>query len=646
MSDSEPIQQFIKWIQGFDYRILQNIDDVETNFILPMFRYLRYPERCRQSKFIVHGYQPENGSTKLEVDQVYFATDNFAQQNADTSLVMVAAQQPHHSNFSPVIAQLRLYSIHLRPFFFIVTNGYHVQVLQCWRYRREYSLFDTSVDILKNQEFAANFYQSLNFHYVKSLNKNTNNLLNFNHHVLLEKFLRRDPHLQNLLTKFDFQPEITRDGNHLIVVKPKVAIKCNLPQALGRGNCEIEFSNIVFRGIRISINHQNILGCFMTGMNTQPHWKCRPFIKQVEKNAFEAYLGQTILILSEVETIDLCLCIDEICQQYKNSIIDFENNLQTWEFEFVEFSGIRGFQLFDVDSGLWELMYKFAHEFDYAKGKTEWHLFHQENFSIRLSRGIRDSAFIVPKISSHSSLLVNNQISLIYEINEVHLKSLEKKSLTSWQQDIGPLGTWTARYTKQWLLEKYIPKVIDYYSQQTQLSEEELLAAIKANQYERPSLKEIDDIKDLLPYLRDIQSWLNLYIENIAAVLLRSYYRAFTDLVRNTDSAIDGMDYIMGNLSRIYWQNGQDKSDKGNSIYRKSVNFKNVVSCLDEQVKRINNDEYETSLNADLLTRIFIWIIEKGKINCSQPQMNAAKQALLPLWEQSRFEMRHVYPNR
>jgi hypothetical protein len=51
-------------------------------------------------------------------------------------------------------------------------------------------------------------------------------------------------------------------------------------------------------------------------------------------------------------------------------------------------------------------------------------------------------------------------------------------------------------------------------------------------------------------------------------------------------------------------------------------------------------------LNADLITRIFIWIIENGKISFSQPQMNAAKQALLPLWEECRFEMRHVYPNR
>ena len=85
-------------------------------------------------------------------------------------------------------------------------------------------------------------------------------------------------------------------------------------------------------------------------------------------------------------------------------------------------------------------------------------------------------------------------------------------------------------------------------------------------------------------------------------------YQAYTNLVRNTDSSITGINYI--------------------------------------QVARINNCEYDNTLKADLITRTFIWIIENGKISFSQAQLNAAKQALLPLWEESRFEMRYVYTNR
>ncbi|WP_236556903.1 hypothetical protein [Calothrix sp. PCC 7507] len=461
---------------------------------------------------------------------------------------------------------------------------------------------------------------------------------------LLENTDGIHPDLSNLLGKCDFQPSITRDGDRLIVVQPKVAIACNLPQALGQGDCRIEFSSIIFRGLKIGLNHHHILSQLMIGLNTKPELKCRPFLKQLDKNAFAVSLGETTVILSAIETTDLCLCIDQVCQEYKNSLVEFENNLETWDLEFFESAGVRGFHLFSVEQKLWDLMYKFASEFDYVKGKSAWHLFHQEDISIRVSRGIRDHAFILPQATNYWSD-AQNKINIIYEINDVHLQSLARGKASSWQQDIGPRGTWTAKYTKQWLLEKYIPQVIDYYAQQSQLFEVELMVEVIKYKFAHTPIKDIHDIQDLSPYLCDIQTWLNIHVENIAAVLLRSYYKAFTDLVRNTDSAIAGIDYIMVNLRGVELSDAADKIDS-HTKKRKIWTFKNAMSCLDEQVMRINNCESEKSFNADLITRIFIWIIENGKISFSQAQINTAKQALLPLWEQSRFEMRHVYPHR
>lgn len=453
------------------------------------------------------------------------------------------------------------------------------------------------------------------------------------------------PELQALLTKYDFQPSITKTDNSLIVVQPKVAIACNLPHFLRQGDCQIEFSSIFFRGLKTSISHHHILGKLMIGLNTSPEERCRPFIKKLDDNAFEVSLGQTTVTLSQIETTDLCFCLDQIYQEYKTFIIEFEDNLETWDLDFVEFGNIRGFHLFSVERNLWELMYKFAREFDYVKGKSEWHLFHQEDISIRVSRGIRDHAFIYPQSESSCSLLSKNKINIFYQVNDVHFQSLTTGKTTSWQQNIGIRGTWTAKYTKKWLLEKYIPKVLDYYSQPSQFFDCELLPEIIKYKFERTPIKDLNDIKDLLPYLRDIQSWLNIYIENIASVLLRPYYKAFTDLVRNSDSTITGIDYIMGNLHGVAWRSTEEENLK-NSREWNIWNFKNAMSCLDEQIIRINNCESEISWNADLITRTFIWIIENGKISFSQAQINAAKQALLPLWEQSRFEMRHVYPHR
>ncbi|MEH2422521.1 MAG: hypothetical protein V7K48_16865 [Nostoc sp.] len=644
MTIPESIKQFITWIQGFDHRILQNEDDVKEKFIFPMFHYLCYPEKCHR-EYPLKISKSGNYGINPEIAQIYYTTDDIKQQNTDTSLIFTEVIEPHQAKLNDAIKQAKFYNNHFKTLFFMITNGYQIKVFKQLHYHKEESIFDTNIDVLRNYDIASKFYNQLNFDSVKNIDKSTANILIYTKYNLIERFIRRYSDLQDVLEKCDFEPSTTREGYHLVVVKPKVAIACNLPKAFGGGNCEIEFSSIILRGLKIYLNHQDILGQLMTGLYTQPDWGCRRFFKQLDKNTFEVYLGQTTLILSELEAVDLCLCIDGVCQEYKNLIIEFENVLETWNFEFVKFSESRGFILFSVKQELWELMQQFANEFDYTKGKSEWHLFHRKDISIRVSRGIRDHTFILAKIDRSFDLLPNNQINIIYELNDVNLQSIETGKLTLWQQDIGVLGIWTARYTKQWLLEKYIPKVINHYSQKSQLSEAELLAKITNYSSDRALIKEINNIRDLAPYLRDIQSWLHICVENIAASLLKPYYQAYTNLVRNTDSSITGIDYIIGNLRRVEWKNTQVEIPH-TFTDKKNLTFKYAMDCLDQQVARINNCEYENSFKADLITRIFIWIIENGKISFSQAQLNSAKQALLPLWEQSRFEMRHVYPNR
>ncbi|MEH2037651.1 MAG: hypothetical protein V7K87_15090 [Nostoc sp.] len=644
MTIAESIKKFITWIQGFDHRVLQNEDDVKKRLILPMFYYLCYPEICHR-EYSLKTYQSETYAKNPEIAQIYFATDDVKKQNTDTSLIFVEAIEPQQTKLNEAIEQARFYSHHFKTLFFIVTNGYDIKVFQRLHYNREELVFDTNIDTLKNNDFASNFYNKLNFNLVKNIDKNTIDILTYTKCNLIEKLITRNPDLQYFLEKCDFEPSITQEGCHLVVVKPKVAIACNLPQAFGEGNCQIEFSSILFKGLKIHLNHQDILGQLMTGLHTHPNWGCRRFLKELDKNYFTVNLGQITVILSKLEATDLCLCIDKVCQKYKNLIIEFENALETWDFKFVNFSEVRGFILFSVRQELWKLMQQFAKEFDYKKGKSEWHIFHRQNISIRVSRGIRDHAFIFPKFDRDLSLLPSNQVNILYELNDINLQSIETAKFSLWQQDIGVRGTWTAKYTKQWLLDKYIPQVIKYYSNKSQLSESELLAKIINYRSERAPIKEIDNIRDLVPYLRDIQSWLHIYVENIAASLLKPYYQAYTNLVRNTDSSIIGIDYIFGNLRRVEWKNTPEEN-YSNSADWKNLTFKYAIDCLDRQVVRINNSEYENSFKADLITRIFIWIIQNGRISFSQAQLSAAKQALIPLWEQSRFEMRYIYPNQ
>ncbi|AFY43237.1 type I restriction enzyme HsdR N-terminal domain-containing protein [Nostoc sp. PCC 7107] len=632
---------FIKWIQAFDIRILQTEEDVEKKFILPMFQYLGYPDLCRQSKYTLTSNNLENPAKQLKNAQIYFATDDVEQQNADTSLVIIIYLSPKTNYFQEAIAQAKFYSNYLKPLFLIITNGYSMKIFQCFQYHREELIFDSIIDTLRNSQTAETIYNHLNFNLIRNINKTT--LTNFKHPQFssIEKYLRRHTEFGNILEKAEFEPRLIKEYHHLVVIQPKVLIKCNLPQAFGKGNCLIQFSSVILRGLKITLNHQQILDQLMTGLHTKPEWNCRHFLKQINVDTFEADLGQTTLILSELEAADLCLCVDTICQEYKKRIIDFEDYLETWDFKFVEFPDIRGFHLFSVDVKLWKMIHNFIKKFNYTQGKSEWHLFDQVNISIRISRGIRDHAFIVPRLGNCYSALSNNQVDILYEINDIHIATLERSNLNSWQEDIGIRGTWTAKYTKNWLIEKCIPKVISYYSQEFQVLEFDLDKNILNYHSQHTTLKEMNEVKDLLPYLRDIQIWLQRYIENFAASSWQQYYQVFTDLVRNADSAIAGLDYITMNLQKILWANPSAE------ISREEIwHFKDAIYCLDTQVSQIKNCKYISSWEADLITRVFIWIIENGKINHSQGQLNVAKQALLPIWEECRFEMRHVYPYR
>jgi hypothetical protein len=652
MSIPDQLELFIKWIQAFDHRLLQNEDDVETKFILPMFQYLGYPEGCRRGKYPLNAYSPGKQGRKPEIDQVYFATDEIKEQDADTSLILVEAKEPQKTNLDEAIKQAQFYDSYLEPIFLVVTNGYQIKVLKRHRYRGKESIFDISLDSLRDTAKASEFYKQLNFEVVKGINENTANLLTHNKYVLLEESLKRHPDLQEILDQGDFNSSTTVKANSITVVKPKVAINCNLPQGIRKGDCKIEFSSVILRGLTIHLNHQYILGQLMTGLNTQPHWGTRRFLRQIDNNTFEAHLGETRVILSQLEATDLCLCVDEVCKEYKNRIIESETILETWDFDFVEFEGIRGFRLFSVEEKLWKLMHSFANEFDYSKGNSDWHIFCYQRVLIQVSRRLSENVFIWPKAcidtDSYGLLLPNRQIDVVYEIYDVHLKSIERGNVTSWKKDVGSRGIWTALYTKKLLLEKFIPKVIDYYSQQSHVPQAEWQLDIKdhaAYKCKRVPIKEIDEVRDLAPYLYDIQSWLGIYGKNIATSLLRSYYKSFTELVRNTDPSITGMDYITKNLRTLEIKN------KSENVHKKSRewsdwSYQRVLDCLEQQIARINNCEHENFENADLISCIFIWIIKNGKIRFSQAELNAAKQALLPLWEQSRFEERHVYPNR
>jgi len=250
-----------------------------------------------------------------------------------------------------------------------------------------------------------------------------------------------------------FKREIASKRTPLVQFKSKLPVAyCNLDET-----SEGEFIFRRFEGLRVEVSRQTILRDFMHGLSTPLAWLTRPYLQLLETNLFEATLGGTSLILSAEETIDLCECIDEVCEKYKQIIIDAENHLQTWNFHPVhQERNFYGFEILSVKPRIWDLMYKFSHEFHDSQGSSNWHIFDTQYESIKISRNFFDHALLIPRRNQYFGDSSGTEyLDIIYVADDIFLQGgyIRKRN---WKEHIGEHGTWSAETTKEWIINSFI----------------------------------------------------------------------------------------------------------------------------------------------------------------------------------------------
>lgn len=163
------IESLTTWLTHYNPQTLQNEDDVETKFVLPLFRHLGYPEEARRGKYPIKIYRPGNRGRKPEIDQVYFSETDPNQQSPRSSLVIVEAKEPDKTNLDEDVAQAKFYGYFLSSPFLVVTNGNSIKIIRRHFYQEE-MLFDITADNLKEDQTIVAFFEELNFETVKRIN--------------------------------------------------------------------------------------------------------------------------------------------------------------------------------------------------------------------------------------------------------------------------------------------------------------------------------------------------------------------------------------------------------------------------------------------------------------------------------------------
>lgn len=404
LTDSTQFDQFLAWLQSVDPSLLPNEAEVEAKFVVPLFKYLGYPEGCCHLQRPVKVYDPDGRVRNGRIDQIYFSITEREAQDAKTSLIIVEAKEPGETHLDAALAQARSYGEQLSPLFLVVTNAHRLLVVKRHLYRGEEQVLDVTFSQLQEQATARRLYRELHFDVLKPLKAQLADELTHTLYVDLKHALNDHPDLRELLAKGDFKPSRTEGGRHLTVIKPKVVIECDLPLAFGDGACSIRFSNVLLQGLTCHLTHRQILESLMTGLDTLPHWGTRRFLRKTENGSFEAQLGQTAVVLSEQEAKELCTCIDDVCHIYKAILVSTEETLQTWDYSRVLLPGfpVHGFHILTIQPWLWDLMLRFAREFDFLEGTSAWHIFDKGNDCLRVQlsreveKGYDENVLIYP----------------------------------------------------------------------------------------------------------------------------------------------------------------------------------------------------------------------------------------------------------
>ncbi len=679
-TETTGFDSFFAWLQAFDPSLLTNEAEVESKFIVPFFQLLGYPQTCCRLQYSLKMYEPSSRGKRGKgqtIDQIYFSTAEQNEQTPDTSLIIVEAKEPSETHLEEALEQARSYGYRLTPLFLIVTNAHRLLVVKRHGFRGEERVFDVSLHELQEQATAKRLYHELRFEVVKQLKAQLADELTHTLYVDLMHALDGHPDLREQLAKGDFEQSRAQEGRRLTIIEPKVAVVCDLPLAFGDGACRITFSNVLLQGLTCHLTHRQILESLMTGLDTQPHWGTRRFLRKTADGNFEAQLGQATVILSEQEAQELCTCIDEVCHAYKAILVSTEETLQTWDYlpmSLPEFQ-LHGFCILTIQPWLWDLMLRFARAFDFLEGTSPWHVFDRGNGRLRVclsrerERGYDENVLLYPSYGPRD--LPKDTVDVLYCIEEDrYIAAIEREDQRSWQQVVGPNGIWPAPYTEDWLINQLIPKVLAHYPLRSCLlrylrrKRQPTYWTVHNLQDQAVPITQVSTPTQLAPYLHQIQSWLHIYGDcEVAASFLRPYYTALTDVVRCIDPSQLGSQYFSyiggrvfgaarrakGEHSQAAQEEKQPTSEKAEEdLHQENEDespthmMNEIIEGLDEHVRRIHQVEHESPKVADSISSALIALLEHGTIYCGQEHLNAAREAILPLLDLSRFEKRYV----
>lgn len=634
--------ELLAWLTAYEPATLYTEDDVETKFVLPLFQFLGYPEQQRRGKYPIALNVGSKGR-KHEVDQVYFATADPAGQTVGNALIIVEAKRTSIDDLDSAIFQAQSYSERLRPVLLVVTNGIHLLVLSRRRFGTDETALDQTIKSLADAQGVQRLSSLLGFEVVRALHQQLINDLAYDQFIKLEQAFRSHPDIQDILAQGDFIEAEERDGRSLRITRAKVQIEGELPLCLSSGSCEITFSHILRRGLRLHLDHAAILRTLMVGIGSDFTWDTRRFIERESEDSYRVRIGDMETQISPQEAQDLCACVDHFAGAYRDTIMDAEDSLESWEFPLTVWNGDPVFYLTSVEPSFWKELRRFADQHEWQRGEIDrgWRIFERWAPGIRVGHERGDHAWIVPVQELDGMLrLEPDLVHLLYVLRD-GLPPPDRdvmRDIENWKLHLGAKGPWSVGQTDQWLSSKLFPEVKRRHPLRfPHGSSGQFRQTINSQPY--PGNGPVAHTKQLVPYIEDIQRWFaRVPVRLIQSCLIADAYEHVLNLARGARVAGICQDYVTSNMFKVTADLDLPKANTPEELTRDYFVRGEAIRDYLHRTPTVSPQFLE------YVMRSLFGLYEDANIAASQSALNRIWAVVRPLWRLAQFEQRHVWP--
>jgi len=460
----------------------------------------------------------------------------------------------------------------------------------------------------------------------------------------LQNILQKNPELFCEFENTSFEPQKVKNAGFALARTKHISLEANLPVMFSEGECRLRFSTMTLRGITLTFKHKEILIWFMTGIGLAISSETRLFFSrrnQDDQSKFCFSAGNSTFFLSDEEAAELCECVDFVIGAYRDVMISEENAFKTYHLPIQSRIPFFQVKLLSIPKILWDLMIDFKNKYSNESSENSaWHIFDSYYGSIRINS---PSVYIDHLILFDEVDDFENNVSVILAPPNALFPLINEEQKLQWVDYISESRIWDAEYSRTWLKDKFIPRVIQEYWNGLSDANREVINQWCAEIYQKQAPKSPAALKldDLAQWIKDIQSWsLNLHRSSVNSEFVIDYYRDVANLILESNIKDRDLRYPEEKLSWIIEYRDKEKS---NELDINASSQEDLVrKMLQYHSARLEPGVMEDMDCLDSVSRAFWWLIRCADPDKSIVQVNRAHRSTQKLWEVAYFEKRHI----